>query len=89
MLWQPERDRGRDGFHVSGQAVLFDLRSETRPLRKVTNWKHVARWKSQALLECGHASKVVVGDNLPKRMRCNLCAAFGNDECGLKYKVPE
>ncbi len=75
---------------MSAQAALFDLRSETRPLRKVTNWKHVGRYKSQALLECGHASKVVVGDgNLPKRMRCTPCGQFGNDENGLKYKVPE
>jgi hypothetical protein len=75
---------------VNGQAALFDLRSETRPLRKVTSWRQIARWKSQALLECGHASKVVVGDKeLPKRMRCTPCGQFGNDDDGLKYKVPE
>ena len=70
------------------QKTMFDLRSETRPLRKVVNWRHIARWKSQALLECGHASKVVVGDKeLPERMRCTLCGAYGADEDGLKYQV--
>lgn len=72
------------------QERLFDTRSETRPLRAVVNWKHIARWKSQALLECGHVSKVVVGDKeLPKRMRCTPCGAYGADEDGLKYRLPE
>ena len=71
------------------QATLFDVRKEIRPLRKVTNWKFIKRGKSQALLECGHASKMVFGEStLPKRMRCSLCAAFGEDVDGLKYKVP-
>jgi hypothetical protein len=75
---------------VSTQAALFDLRSETRPLRKVVNWKRVTRWKSQALLECGHASRMVFGDKeLPKRMRCTPCGAYGADDDGLKYKMQE
>jgi hypothetical protein len=28
------------------QLALVDLHEETRPLRKVVAWKHVARWKS-------------------------------------------
>lgn len=39
---------------MPAQAVLFDLREETRPLRKVLAWKHVERWKKVPLLECGH-----------------------------------
>ncbi len=74
---------------MASQLALVDLRSETRPLRKVVSWKHPARWKSQALLECGHASKVLTGDgDLPKRMRCTPCGQFGSDEDGLRYKVP-
>jgi hypothetical protein len=72
------------------QPALFDLREETRPLRKVVDWKNVSRWKSIPLLECGHAGDPYIGrgDNMPKRKRCTPCGAYGNDEDGLKYKVP-
>jgi hypothetical protein len=71
------------------QLALVDLREETRPLRKVVAWKHVARWKSVPLLECGHEGEAYVGDggNMPKRKRCTRCGAYGEDDGGLKYEV--
>jgi len=73
------------------QETLFDTRAETRPLRKVVSWKHVSRWKSVPLLECGHEGDAYVGDggNMPKRKRCTKCGAYGDDEGGLKYRMPE
>jgi hypothetical protein len=74
---------------MNAQVALFDLREETRPLRKVVSWKHVSRWKSVPLLECGHEGDPHVGDGEgPKRKRCTKCGAFGNDVDGLKYEVP-
>lgn len=73
---------------MATQSALFDLREETRPLRKVIEWKHVSRWKSVPLLECGHEGEPYVGDgDGPKRKRCTKCAAYGKDEDGLKYEV--
>lgn len=74
---------------MPAQAVLFDLREESRPLRQVVAWKHVSRWKSVPLLECRHEGEAYVGDggNMPKRKRCTKCAAYGDDEGGLKYEV--
>jgi len=75
---------------VGEQTLLLDVDKETRPLRKVLDWRHVGRWKSEPLLECGHAGRVVVGSGrAPKRQRCGLCAAYGADEDGLKYRIPE
>lgn len=72
------------------QPLLIDIGKETRPLRKVLHWRHVSRWKSEPLLECGHAGHAVSGSKkLPERQRCGLCAAYGADEDGLKYRIPE
>jgi hypothetical protein len=76
---------------MGAQLALVDLREERRPLRRVVSWKHVSRWKSVPLLECGHEGAVYVGDggNMPQRKRCTKCAAFGDDVDGLKYEVPQ
>lgn len=71
------------------QGALFKIR-ETRPLRRVATWKPVKRWMSIPLLECGHEGSKYTGDgsNKPQSKRCTKCAAFGADENGLKYVVP-
>jgi hypothetical protein len=60
---------------MKAQESLFDTRSETRPLRAVVAWKHVSRWKSVPLLECGHEGEPYVGGgDGPKRKRCTNAA---------------
>lgn len=73
------------------QEILFDTRLETCPLAKVVSGRHVSRWKSVPLLECGHEGDPYVGDggNMPQRKRRTNCGAYGNDDCGLKYRMPE
>jgi hypothetical protein len=70
------------------QETMVDLRSETRPFRDVVSWRHVSRWKSVPLLECGHEGDSHIGDgDGPKRKRCTLCGAYGDDNEGLRFKM--
>ncbi len=65
------------------------MRTETRPLRKVVNARQTTETQWALLLECGHSVERVNHSRADaKRMRCNSCARYGNDEDGLKYKVP-
>lgn len=48
----------------------------------------MTRWKSVPLLECGHEGDPHIGDgDGPKRKRCTLCGAYGEDSEGLKFKM--
>lgn len=70
------------------QTLFFGARSEVRPIREVKAWRHVTRWKSVPLLECGHEGDPHIGDgDGPKRKRCTLCGAYGEDSEGLKFKM--
>jgi hypothetical protein len=75
---------------MNGQGILFDTRSETRPLRTVVSIAWTSERRCRMLLSCGHSlENVHYSQESAKRKRCNLCAAYGKDDTGLKYKVSE
>jgi hypothetical protein len=75
---------------MTSQLPLIDLREETRPLVAVVNRRQSTESQWRLLLECGHSVEGVSHARAEvKRVRCTACGAYGDDDNGRKYKVPE